>query len=48
MALVLERVNLGPPDHAWSANLMLFSLFCLNCVIGCEYVVALNSSHNFG
>ncbi len=41
MALALERVNSGPPDHARLANLMLFSVFCLNCVIGCEYIVPL-------
>jgi len=41
-ALALERVNSGPLDHARLANLMLFSVFCLNCVIGWEYVVSLN------
>jgi len=40
-ALAFERVNSGPLDHALLANLMLFSVFCLNCVIGCEYVVPL-------
>jgi hypothetical protein len=39
--LALERVNSGPLDCAWLANLMLFSVFWLNCVIGCEYVVPL-------
>jgi hypothetical protein len=39
--LALERVNSGPLDHAWLANLILFSVFCFNCVIGCEYVVPL-------
>jgi len=46
--LALERVNSGPLDHAWLANLMLFSVFCLNCVIGCEYVIPLTWSRNFG
>jgi hypothetical protein len=39
--LALKRVNSGPLDHAWLANHMLFSVFCFNCVIGCEYVVPL-------
>jgi hypothetical protein len=41
--LALERVmNSGPLDHASLANLMLFSVFCLNRVIGCDKVVPLN------
>ncbi len=39
--LALERLNSGSLNHACLANLMLFSVICLNCVIGCEFVVPL-------
>jgi hypothetical protein len=38
VALSLERVNSGTLDCAWLTPYVM----CLNCVIGCEYVVAIN------